>query len=559
MNAPLNNVLVGIPSGSSAEPSRLERGSKFLTFEQIIAFCDEHKIPYELPAEFKARVLPSQVLREVFDRSCGMDPLPPTTLRQSGASTILALETNRIPNPQGDLHGSAISTIANTFGSQQHPDVDVIFIKADPNPAYREAYEQSINEPLAKLLEGVAVTFSSVGWDDSRLTFDQGTHDQFEHFWDVPGFAVDAIGNEGKYGPNGNKTYSVQKHRAFSHAPPLAVSVGAVEHTNNGLAIAGYSSASGPTFLTQLPAGAKIKWDSKLEPADVTGSSAASPIAGKILAMLNKRYGPYLTREQILFAVIATCEPITQVAAFQKHTPNAYTIDYKKNAAGFGYNAGPGGFGLINIHKADHILAHMVAMTQKDADLITFPTEDRREILFRNSAEQHQVNGIYVYDVVMPPGYALKTTLEVEYIDQHGQIIVTSPSGTTFPMVTGMLPIFDIDKIPKGKAYFGISSTQAWAGEELGGKWRITSATPIRRLRFNNHHFLEGDIISKVNIASLLETPVPYDALANAIPLVELKPELVTSNPNMRRLNHVHAEPLLPIPARSFQPQAMAM
>lgn len=103
-------------------------------------------------------------------------------------------------------------------------------------------------------------------------------------------------------------------------------------------------------------------------------------------------------------------------------------------------------------------------------------------------------------------------------------------------MVTSVLPIFNIAGIPEGKASYGISTGHGWTGEDLSGKWRIVSTTPIRRLRLNNHHFLEGDVIHNLDVATLLKTPIPYDKLATAIPLVDLKPTL-------RVLNHVALQP----------------
>ncbi len=543
MNAPLDNVLMFSPSGFPVETSRLERSNnaQFTTLQQIVDFCKEHNIPYAL--DFKDHVLPSATLQELFTRSYALKYLPPTTLQYKGTSTIIALETKN-PNAAPNYHGEVVSTISGFVGAQLQPGVDVIYIKTDPNPAFRAAFAQHIKEPIEWLLEnhGVPVVFSCVAWDDLRMTFDHSKHGQFEHFWKVTGFVVDSIGNEGLFGPEGTIKYPVQKHRASTHAPPLAVSVGAAEQTKNGMVIAGYSSVACPTFIAPVKSEAKIKWGPNKDPEGVIGTSAACPYTGGVLAALNGRYGPYLTREQILFALIATCEKVTQVAAFDKHTPQAYQVQYEANAAGLTYNAGPGGFGLINPHKADHILAHMVALTQQDPDLITVPTEERVEVTVQNPAKQKPINGIYVYDVELPPGYALKTTLEVEYVGQHGQIKVASPSGTKFSMVTSMLPIHDIKTLTEEKAYYGLSTTHAWTGEDMGGKWRITSATPIRRLRFNNHHFLEGDIIHNLDIATLLKTPVPD--LSMAIPLIDLKPTL-------RVRNHIAIAPA--------QPLAMAM
>ena len=530
------------PAGSPVETSRLGRSNnaQLTTLEQIIAFCIEHNIPYSLPADFKERVLPSPALQEVFTRSYGLARLPPTTLRHKGSSTIIALE-RKAPNPKANNHGEVIATISDSVGKQLQPRVDVIYIQTDPNPAYREAHHPDVNEPLKRLLEqqGVPVIFSCVEWDDAWLLLDGITHDgQFDHLGKFTGFFVDSAGNDGLFGADGQKKFATQKHRASSHAPPLAVSVGAVEQTENGTVIAGWSSANGPTLLAPVAHQAKIKWDSEREAESATGTSAACPYVGGVLAALNAEYGAYLTREQILYAVIATCEPILNVAAFGSHTLQPYTITYPENAAGLKFNAWVGGFGEIKPYRADKILAHMVAITQQNSNLITDPIPTSAVVFVPNPTQQKPSDGLYTYELELPAdgGIALKTTLEVEYVGQHGQIYVTSPSGTTLPMVTSMLPIFNIKALTEEKAYFGLSTTHGWAGENLGGKWRITSPTPIRRLRFNNHHFLEGDIIHNLDVARLLKTPVPYDALGIAIPLVDLKPTL-------REQSYVAAQP----------------
>ncbi len=535
MDEAADNVLIFSLAESAVKTSRLERSNRaqFTTVQHIVDFCTEHNIPYAL--DFKKDVLPTQTLQEVFAKNYALQYLPPTTLQHKGVSTIIALESKNL-NDAPNYHGEVISTISGFVGQQLQPGVDVIYIKTDPNPAYREEYAKHIKRPLEWLLEnqGVPVVFSCVGWDDACLTFDHVAQGQFDHFWKVTGFVVDSAGNNGRYGPDGTLAFPTQKHRASSHAPPLTVSVGAVEYTKDGMVIAGYSSISSPTFLAPVANNAKIIWKPSKEPEDIIGTSAACPYVGGVLAALNGRYGPYLTREQILYALIATCEKVTKVAAFSKHTPQAYTIDYKPNAAGLTYNAGAGGFGLINPHKADHLLAHMVAMSQHAPDLITVPTEERVELVVEAGAHQKDAKGNYCYDIELPRGYALKTTVEVEYVGMHGQVTITSPSGTKFPMVTSMLPILNIQALTEEKAYYGLSTSHAWTGENMEGKWRITSATPIHRLRFSNHHFLEGDIIHNLDVDGLLRTPVPD--LSNAIPLIDLKPTL-------RVRNHVAAKP----------------
>jgi hypothetical protein len=257
-----------------------------------------------------------------------------------------------------------------------------------------------------------------------------------------------------------------------------------------------------------------VYWSTSRDPEGVTGTSAGGPYAGGVLAALNRRYGSYLTREQILFAVIAACDPVTHVTAFGNQTPQDIDIEYHKNGAGLLYNAEYGGFGLLNPHKADHILGHMVALTQAAPESITVPTEVRVEIDTNSGEPFHHSDGLYHYDVVMPPGYALKTTVEVEFVKNQGAVSLTSPSHTTFPVAVSWTQANGVR--------YGIGTSHAWTGENLGGIWRISSTQPIKRLRLNQHHFLEGDVVHNLDIAGLLQTSVPD--LSNAVPLTELRP-----------------------------------
>ncbi|MDX1923525.1 MAG: proprotein convertase P-domain-containing protein [Alphaproteobacteria bacterium] len=533
-----DHVLSFSPAGLAAPESRLERSNnaRYKTLWDVIQFCNTHGIPYV--TDSANAVLPTALLQELFKKHYAVRLLPPTTLRHQGASTIIALESKNINNPDS-YHGQVVSAIAGHVGAHLWPGVSSIFIKTDANPAFRSAFEAPLDKPLKALLEdqGVPVVVSCVDWGDLHLGFDHKVGDQFEHFWKATAFMVTSCGNDGLFGPNGNIQVPFQKHMAFSHASPLAVSVGAAEWGPQGFYIGGYSSANSPTFLAPVAPAARVKWQPDRNPEAIIGTSAAGPYAGGILASLNRRYGSYLTREQILFAVLATCDKTVVVASFGKHTPNSYGISYQANGAGLTYNAGPGGFGLINPHMADHLLAHMVALTQHNPDLITVPTEVRVELGIDNAHNYRAKDGYYYYDIELPDGYALKTTIEAEFTNApdkdvaHGQIMLTSPSGTSFPMVTS--------RSHKHGVFNGLSTSHAWAGEEMGGRWRVRSTEPIKRLRISHHHFLEGDVIHNMNIQKLLCTPVPD--LSDAVPLTELKPTL-----RVMREVAGQAKPLLP-------------
>ncbi len=528
MIAPLDKVLAFSPAGVVAPASRLERSNnaKYKTALEIAQYCNQHDIPYVMPTLNIERVLPTQLLQELFERNFGIRPLSSTTLQHEGASTVIALESMNVNNPTS-LHGQVMSTISEHVGAGLWPGIQSIYIQADANPEFRRAFTQTLDQPLKTLLEdqGVPVVLSSVGWNDLNLGFDHKPGDQFDHFWRVPAFVVSSAGNEGLKGEHGTMDAPLQKHMASSHAPPLAVSVGAAEKGEGGFYIPGYSAANSPTFLAPVAQKAKIKWKPESDPEDIIGTSAAGPYAGGVLASLNKRYGSYLTREQILFAVLATCDKTIVVKPFAKQTPYEYSIFYLPNAAGLTYNSGPGGFGLINAHRADHILAHMVAMTQQNPELVTVPTEHRVELKIKNAPSFVAKDGNYYYDIELPEGYALKTTIEAEFTNKrgkdvrHGQITLTSPSGTKFPMVTSRSQTHGI--------FNGLSTSHAWAGEQMGGRWRVCSSEPISRLRLSAYHFLEGDIVRQLDNDKLNEWHVtPAPDLSYAIPLTELKSDL---------------------------------
>ena len=517
--------------------SRLEKASGALltTLPSLTQFCDARGIPYT--TSFYSTVLPTPALKTQFSRGYAINRLPPTGLHDQGAATAIVFERPSFKDEKGSVvyfpkagekvtesfHGEVVATVCQQIGSGLQPGVNTLYVRGSLNPHYRAAFEQELLLPIKDLIEnqGIPVIITSMGWDDLLLDFDNGLEDQASHFWRVTAFVVDSAGNDGRYGEKGDVIAAAQKHNIISHAAPLVVRVGAASFDKSGQwVIDGYSSANGPTLLAPVASSAEIIWQKDKPPASVLGTSVAGPYAGGVLTTLNRRYGSYLTREQILYAVIATCKPITHVSAFGKKTPAPIDIAYTKTAAGLDYNPDYGGFGLIDPVRADKLIAHMVDLTQKEQQRVTIPTEERVRLDIRNGARfRRDHDGLYQYEINMPPGFALKTTVEVDFEDSFGKIFVTSPSGTSFAM--------HLSRSPLEKVSFGISTSHGWAGEPLEGRWIVTSTTPVKRLRLNQHHFLENDIIHSLDIKAL--EALPWPDLSGAIPLRNFGPDHAVS------------------------------
>lgn len=523
--------------------SRLERSSNALLVDetQLQQFCNARGIPYS--TDFYDKVLPTEALRRQFMQGYALNPLPPIPLHEQGTSTVIVFEDkifrgkdgkivlrpknvssadwqpNKDPSISESFHGEVVSTVCEQVGNSLSPGVNALYIKSDLNPNYRLSFDKNMLDPIKDLIEnqGIPVIVTSMGWHDLLLSFDNGLDEQANHFWRVTAFVVDSAGNQGRFGDDGSTKAPYQKHNIITHAAPLVVHVGAAATDMNGIwKIQGYSSANSPTFLAPVTPQADVLWGQNKKPESIIGTSVAGPYAGGVLAALNHRYGSYLTREQILYAVIATSEPLTRVKAFDPQTPLSKDIIYKKTASGLHYNAEYGGFGLINPVNADHILSHMVALTQQSPKTITIPTEERVRLDITSGVRyERDADGRYRYEITMPPGYALKTTIEVEFDKEWGEVNLTSPSGTSFPMI--------MSRQPKNGTSFGISTSHGWTGEKLEGVWHVTSTEPIKRLRLNQHHFLQDDIIHSLKLNELLEKPVPD--LSHAIPLKDFSPD----------------------------------
>ena len=428
-----------------------------------------------------------------------------------------------INNVGAQYHGDMVASIADRVGSTLASGVGAIYVHASLNPHYRSKYEQALLEPVRRLTEnqGISVINTSMGWDDENLSFRAGLEDEERGLWNIAAFVIDSAGNDGRYGEKGDFDFAEQKHNAVSHAPPLTVHVGAAATGADGKwHVEGYSSGNSPTLVAPVFPNHAAIWDPSRKPEVLTGTSSAAPYASGVLAALDRRYGQYLTREQILYALMATCERVEDVSPYEKKTPEHKTLNYVTNKSGLAYNPEYAGFGLIQPYAADKLLSQMVALTQQNPQSITLPEEeavpvDMPPVLTQTKNDR----GLYSYDIEMPPGLVLKTTLDMEFAGEFGEVSVVSPSGTRLPLVRSWLK-----KVPPGSVpdLFSISTSHGWAGEPLGGTWRVESTEPIIKLQMNQHHFKQNDIVGQLNIPKLLTTPTP--SLANAKPLDALQP-----------------------------------
>lgn len=492
--------------------SRLERSTNALLRDvpALREYCDTHGIPYSL--DFTKKILPTQALRNQFTAAYSLPALPPTSLQQQGASTVLVFEHI---NQRGYHHGTVVAAVAEQVGKSLQPGVDVMFIHASPNASYRAEFQKKLEEPIKPLIEnqGIPVIHSSIGWNDLYLDYDTKLDEQADHLWRCTAFLIDSAGNDGFHGQSGKWRSPRQKHNVLSHYAPLVVHVGAaVQQEDGSWAIPGYSSANSPSFVAPV-AQAKVRWRSNDTPKNISGTSVSSPYVSGALAALNLRYGAYLTREQILYGVLATCTPVHQVTRFTPQTLADKKLRYRANAAGLTYNPEYGGFGLLDVYAADQLLGHMVARAMQEPKAVTVPTEKRVALNVEEGAPfERDEKGRYLYRVHMPAGIALKTTIEAEFTGRAGKVSITSPSGTSWPQV--------MSRSPRKQANFGVSTTHGWAGESLEGDWIVRSTQPINRLRLNQHHFHQRDLVQSLDIPTLLRTPVPDLSAAEPLRVV---------------------------------------
>lgn len=511
------------------QESRLQRSyaARLRNREDVRAFCEEKGIPCS--TDFDVVTQPTLDTQREFADAYDIPPLPATDLPEKGGSTILVFE--QIEKDWENYHGSMVSAVANRVGNNLEPGVETLFVHAGINSHYRKQHQPQLTAPVSELIanQGVPVIHTSIGWDDDHLSFKDGLEEQTDELWKVTAFVVDSAGNNGACDSAGNTNAPFQKHNAVSHSPPLVVHVGAAAKDAQGnWNVEGYSSANSPTFLGRVAPDKKALWNKNLAPEALTGTSIAAPDVSGLLAALNRRYGAYLTREQILYAIIATCDRVDHVNAYAEQiggklwqkTPARKALQYVANAAGLHYNPEYAGFGLIRPQKADALLAQMVQLTQANSATITVPVEERKKISIPNIDEQPiDERGNYVYEISMPSGIALKTTLDLEFAEKYGAVSVISPSGTRLPLTMSKRPPAADGK----KDLFSLSTTHGWAGEPLEGVWRIESSEPLRQLQMNQHHFMANDIVAQLDVNALLNAPRPM--LANARPLTELAHE----------------------------------
>ena len=493
-----------------------------LEIEDVRTMCVQENIPHAV--NFHDLTQPTAAIKADFTAAYAMQPLPSTDLPESGGGAVVVFESpTNINNVGAEYHGHMVTSIADRVGSNLLSGVGATYVQASVNPNYRQRYESYCPESVRKLAEhqGISVISTSMGWEDVSVSF-RGTLNKEElDLWNISAFVVDSAGNDGRYGEDGDWDLAVQKQNAVSHAPPLTVHVGAAAADANGKwHIEGYSSANSPTFVAPVFPNRSAIWDPSRPPEVLTGTSAAAPYVSGVLAALDRRYGKYLTREQILYALMATCERVEDVTPWDKKTPKQETLDYVTNTAGLAYNPEYAGFGVIKPYQADKLLSHMVALTQEKPLSITLPEEEAVRVDTPAATEQIKNDkGLYSYDIEMPAGRVLKTTLDMEFANNFGEVSIVSPSGTRLPLVRSWLSV-----VPEGAApdLFGMSTSHGWAGEKLAGTWRVESTQPIIKLQMNQHHFKENDIIGQLDIPKLLATPTP--SLRNAKPLDELQP-----------------------------------
>ncbi|MES2984736.1 MAG: S8/S53 family peptidase [Pseudomonadota bacterium] len=521
------------------------------TREDVLTYMVEHDIPHS--TDFYDKTLPDPALRNQFNYTYGLDKLPELNLKEKGASTILVFEHQNI---EGYQHGEVNATIAQRVGESLQKGVDTIYAALPINLSYLPQLAEGVKDSVRNLFGkiGIPVFNTSIGWEDSHLSFHQPQLDK-EGFRRMTAFLVDSAGNDGMKDYYGNATPG-QKHNGASHFPPLVVHVGAAAqvrdkdghwlgHYNKegrwigDWNIESYSSANCPTFVAPVASANKINWHANL-PQEISGTSASAPYASGMLATLNARFGAYLTREQMLYAVIATATPIETVAQDNEKPATTKPISYSKTASGLLFNPEYAGFGLVHPHKADRLLAQMVRLTQANPSSITTPVEEIKDLLIPNdTSPPKDADGFYSYTITMPPGLALKTTVAIEFSQDHdaqtphGKVTLTSPSNTTFPMIMSRLTESKLGT--NGVTYwpfskkdvFGLSTSHAWTGEELAGSWTVRSTTPIRHLQLSQHHFMEKDIIKDLDVKKLSDMPIPD--LANAKTIREMREPAATT------------------------------
>ncbi len=496
--------------------SRLETAERAVlnTDIDVLRHCNEHGIPVGL--NFKEIATGGDLENFlIFCSRYRLPPIPQNGLKEPGASLILVMETKMNRN-----HGEVVAAIADEVGRSLSPRVRTAYIHASINPNYRATFEREMKDKVSELLEnqGAAVIHTSIGWDDLDLIMgSDSAMSQKEHLSNIAAFVVDSAGNDGWFGADG-KGIPQQKHNAVSHYPPLVVHVGAATIAEGGKPVVdGYSTANGPACVAPVHGSVMVNWADGEKKAPVIGTSAAAPYVSGGLGALNAEYGKYLTREQMLYAVLMTCQKVDTVGAWEKKTPEAATLEYKKNAKGLSYNPTYAGFGLVDFHKAEQVIRHMVAHAQANPQSITVPMEEMARISVLPSRQEPRDDGMYEYRLKMEEGIALKTSFDIMFEKKRGDVKIISPEGTEYPAV--------LSKAYKnGYHGLGMTTMHGWAGEKTGGEWVVVSPVPIRAIEMRSHQFGARDLVQNIT-PDILSQPLPN--IADARTLKELREDVV--------------------------------
>ncbi len=519
--------------------NRLEKAqnSQLHYKSQISRFCVENEIPFSV--DFAKTVLDPElgVDANAFKQAYNLPHFTPKGLTERGASVILAMESK-----QGNNHGEVVAAIADEVASSlmgisnlmtsidgEDNAKTTLQVQRSINPAFRKSFEKEGNEEIKALMEdnGAAVIVTSIGWEDKKLMMDQPHADeQLEHLWNISAFVVDSTGNDGMTGADGTLEKPFQKHNGVTHGSSLTVRVGAAKWDDKsaGYVVEGYSSANSPTMLGVVHPEVKVNWglkddEGKLkEPSDVSGTSAANPWVGGVLDAFNNQFGRYLTREEILYGIISTADKPERVRNFGKKTRAGHALEYVENAAGNAYNPVYAGFGVPNIAKAEKLLAHMVEYAQEHPEQISMAAEST--VKYSPPKEEKQkVNeeGKYEYTLEKKAGLNLNVTFGVLFEDKRGDVVVTSPSGTTLPLTLSVGKNADATS-PVNR--FSISTTEGFAGEMTEGKWKVTSTTPIESLKIRSYSMKANDLVKDVRYDDVAQLPMPD--LSRAKPLDKL-------------------------------------
>lgn len=511
----------------------MDQPPRFDDVAQLEAFCDTRALPFVRIDEALQRVGADEGKQEALRNAYGLEPMPPTQLREEDSDLVAVLEHK---NSESNYHGEVVSTVAHVVQRALEPQQDrkSLYIGATINPDYRRLHTPHLFDSVQQLLEskGIAAFNTSIRWNNEAMRFDNYSGDtaRYQRLHNIRAFVVDSAGNDGAVGQY-HKPY--QKHNMVSHVPPLVVRVGAASKQADGSwAVDGYSAANGPAFVAPVAEEVALRWGEEGEESAVIGTSVAAPCSSAMLSKLNKRFGAYLTKEQILYGVLASCDQIMHVKEHvmgdenQRYvrTPKDKPLHYLKNAAGMNFDPEYAGFGLINVQAANHILSQMVAMAQKTG-AISQPQTDLEIVKCFPEASIKQADGKYHYTVQTKPGLGLKTVFALEYDmgDEWGNIMkgssqkpddeitVISPSATRLPLV--------LSKCNYVKNLV-VTSSHAFAGEETGGMWEILTDQPLRRLCVSQHHFQSHDLVRDVSRA-LLQQPIPD--LSHARTMYELQ------------------------------------